>query len=259
MDESWLDLRDERKKKKKLLNEKIGKRLKILAEEKAMTNVEFGTAIGLLMDDKSKESTVTNIFNGKKELDIFTLIKISKKFEVSINWLLCKLPLETRNDKYLYLFKKKYLSEQAINDLSSLLKDHNLSILLEYLFSSNTFLEYLQSMNNYALVNFKETAKKLSCDFLSNKIAITNDDIEEFRETELSEEQKILILDKKNSCKEQKAFEKVFDFEETLDEGVLKLSKIVEELAREYAKEYTKEQISLYIEKFYDYDNKKKK
>ncbi len=242
MDNEWLELRDKRNKLKKSLNKKIGQRLKILAEENKMTNTDFGTAIGLLMGDKSKESTVSKYFSGEKELDIYTIMKISQKFKVSVNWILAKLPLNIREDKYYNVYKVTRLSEHSIIMLQLLNNDPFINNLFEYLLRNNTFLEFLISINNYRLMNIKTRNGKILY-HLSKKVeAIKNDDIEKLEEIKRLEEQGMTIFEEKSSlsmevnisqnyCKEPYV---EVTLEEALDGALLKVSRLAEQLAKEF-------------------------
>lgn len=242
MESKWLEARDNRNKLKESLNQKIGKRLKILAEENNMTNVKFGKAIGLLMDDKSMESTVTNIFKGKKEIDIYTLMKISQKFKVSINWILGKLPLNISDDRYYNVYKVTRLSEHSIIMLQLLNKDPEMNRIFDYLLSNNTFLEFLISINNYQLMSIKTRAGKLLYHFAKKVEAIKNDDIEKLKEIKMLEEQGMTILEEnipqlmeinvpQDYCKAPYV---EVTLEEALDGALLKVSRLAEQLAKEY-------------------------
>lgn len=242
MKDVWLDLRDKRNEAKSSLNKKIGERLKILAEENKMTNIAFGTAIGLLMEPKSMESTVTKIFKGKKEIDMYTLMIISKKFRVSVNWILGKLPLNIREDKYYNVYKITRLSEHSIIMLKLLNKDPFINNLFEYLLANNTFLDFLISINNYRLMNYKVKASRLLYHFTQKVEAVKNDDIEKLEEIKKLEEQGMTILEGKvpfsmdvnisqNYCKDPYV---EVTLEEAIDGALLKVSRLAEQLAKDY-------------------------
>lgn len=258
MDDILLDLRDKRNKSKSSLNKKIGERLKILADENNMSNIDFGTKIGLPIQDNSKETTVSKYFSGEKELDIYTLKKISKEFKVSINWILASLPLEIRNDRYYNVYKKTILSEDAIDKIQTINKNSSTSGLLEYLLANETFTDFLESFKNYYSINFRIRLTKLAnihdrqCLELGKEKeeALKNNDINKLEKIKKLEKQGMRILkekDKKSKYMDmvqkilqepppeyyEEPFLKV-TLEEALNGTLLKVSRLAEQLANEY-------------------------
>ncbi len=258
MDDTLLDLRDKRNKSKSSLNKKIGERLKILADENNMSNIDFGTKIGLPIQDNSKETTVSKYFSGEKELDIYTLKKVSKEFKVSINWILASLPLEIRNDKCYNACKKTRLSEDAIDKIQALNKKSSTKGLLEYLLANETFTDFLESFKNYYSINFRIRLKKLTDKYDKQSLelgkdmeeALKNNDIKKIEEIKKLEKQGMRILeekDKKSKHRDmlqktlQEPLPKYYEepylkvtLEEALNGALLKVSRLAEQLADEY-------------------------
>ncbi len=258
MDDTLLDLRDKRNKSKSSLNKKIGERLKILADENNMSNIDFGTKIGLPIQDNSKETTVSKYFSGEKELDIYTLKKVSEEFKVSINWILASLPLEIRNDKCYNACKKTRLSEDAIDKIQALNKKSSTKGLLEYLLANETFTDFLESFKNYYSINFRIRLKKLTDKYDKQSLelgkdmeeALKNNDIKKIEEIKKLEKQGMRILeekDKKSKHRDmlqktlQEPLPKYYEepylkvtLEEALNGALLKVSRLAEQLADEY-------------------------
>lgn len=149
-------IKDERLEKFKDEDDIIGKniqeRIKILMKEKGLTQIKFFEYI----DYNQKSSNASKILNQPQKLckNIVLLKRISKKFNVSINWLIGNLSLEIRNDSMKDINTQIGLSEDNILKIHNILESYKSECEIREKFNLPIYESYKDTINKFVSSNY---------------------------------------------------------------------------------------------------------